>query len=138
VRNTLPKSEILRGRNFFADIVQQGRRFDCRSFICYVDRQSPTDISGKKEAHAPHVRVGFAVSKKALRRAVERNRVKRIFREVYRIHKTELFEASKRKGYRLSILFVFKGTSASLKTASLFHDVESQWLVLIPQIISSL
>lgn len=39
------------------------------------------------------VRVGFSVPKKKFRKAVERNRVKRLLREAWRLNKHKLYEA---------------------------------------------
>ncbi len=44
------------------------------------------------------VQVAFAVPRKHLRRAVDRNKVKRRLREAWRLHKHELYRAMERRG----------------------------------------
>lgn len=44
-----------------------------------------------REAEASPVRVGFTVPKKKFRKAVERNRVKRLLREAWRLNKHTLY-----------------------------------------------
>ncbi|MBL7005393.1 MAG: ribonuclease P protein component [Gammaproteobacteria bacterium] len=47
-----------------------------------------TLLISKKNPKQP--RLGFAIAKKQIKKAVERNRLKRIFRESFRLHQTQL------------------------------------------------
>ncbi len=47
-----------------------------------------TLLIGKQQGST--ARIGFAVAKKQLKRAVDRNRVKRLLRESFRLHQNEL------------------------------------------------
>ena len=53
------------------------------------------------------VSVLFSVSKKRFKRAVHRNRVKRLMRECFRLNKASLYELLEEKNRSLSIAFVF-------------------------------
>jgi len=53
------------------------------------------------------VQAGFSVGKRNFKRAVQRNRVKRLMRETYRLNKPELYE--KIGTDRLAVFFVFIG-----------------------------
>ena len=52
-------------------------------------------------------KVGFVVSKKAHKRAVKRNRVKRQLREAYRMHKHQLLQILTDKQQQLAIAFIY-------------------------------
>jgi len=53
-------------------------------------------------------RVAFTVSKKRFRRAVDRNRIKRLMRENWRIHRSS-FESALPKGVQGAIVLIFVG-----------------------------
>lgn len=57
------------------------------------------------------VRVMFSVSKKKFKRAVDRNRIKRLMREAYRKNKWLVYDELTKKGKFLHLSFVFTGKS---------------------------
>ena len=75
---SLRKDERLRLKKDFLRIVKQGRRYSTKNFLIII-------YSQKLEKR----RLGVSVSKK-VGKAVERNRVKRLLREFFRLNKTIL------------------------------------------------
>lgn len=63
------------------------------------------------------VQAGFTVSKKNFKRAVKRNRLKRLMREAYRLNKNELYLHL--KGQQIAVFFIYIG-----KDISTFEAIE--------------
>lgn len=98
-RYTLCKSERLRGKLEFEKLMSSGK-----SFIVYPLRVIWRLES--RDADNPPVRVAVSVSKRRFKRAVKRNRVKRLVREAYRLHKYD-FHAFVPAGQMLDLLFIY-------------------------------
>jgi ribonuclease P protein component len=55
------------------------------------------------------IQAGFTVPKRFFKRAVDRNRVKRLMREIYRTQKFELYKKLQAQQKQLAIMFVYNG-----------------------------
>jgi ribonuclease P protein component len=108
LRHTLKKSEILRGRSKFQDIFKRGRPVDGKFIRCLVLRERPVREPGL-------LVVGVAVAR-AVRRAVDRNRIKRLLRESYRANKQHLPADA-----ALTLLFLWR--SAKLSTMPSLNEI---------------
>lgn len=75
--NSLPKNLILKNRNEIADTLKRGKRFDCGS-IRIILLPNP---------ELKKFKVAFLVSKRLGRESVLRNKIKRWFREIFRLNK---------------------------------------------------
>lgn len=64
------------------------------------------ESDGRNGNDDPPVSILVSVPKKRFRHAVDRNRMKRLVREAYRLNKHILWEALKEKDYRLALAFV--------------------------------
>ncbi|HEX8332587.1 MAG TPA: ribonuclease P protein component [Segetibacter sp.] len=63
-----------------------------------------------------NLQAGVAVSKKNFKKAVDRNRIKRLLREAYRLQKNELQNQLESKNKQLAIFFIYTGKELPLLT----------------------
>lgn len=98
---SLGKVEILRGHKTFSEILAKGTRFQgtyIRSYILPVDWEFNRGV---------RVRVGFGVNRQ-VKSAANRNRVRRLMREAYRLNKERLVRFARERQRYFSIVFLFK------------------------------
>ena len=95
--NTFPKSEHLCGEKRITELFTQGEAFMAYPLrVVYILRPK-TDVEA--------VSVMVSVPKKRFKRAVKRNRIKRLMREAYRLNKQALTELVLEKGKQIHIAF---------------------------------
>ncbi len=92
--NSLPKSGILKGHKAFQEVLENAIVFSAKHIRIFAvtseiiaDCQSPPFTS--------QVRVGFLITKRRIKKAVMRNRIRRLLKESYRKMKCE-FELADR------------------------------------------
>lgn len=94
---TLGKNERLKSRKAIEQLFKEGKSFAISPFRVY---HSP----------APHaVQFGVGVSTRNFKKAVDRNRIKRLMREAYRLQKIGLTEQLKEKQKGLNIFLIYTG-----------------------------
>jgi ribonuclease P protein component len=100
-RNTFRKKEKICNQLQIDHLFSSGKSFATGLFrLIYLETE-------KKEI--PHIQVLIAVSKKNLRRAVSRNRMKRLIREAYRQGKHKLVATVEKTAKHYDIAIVFTG-----------------------------
>jgi ribonuclease P protein component len=100
---TLGKNERLKSRKQIEQLFSEGKSFPLSPFrIYYLVTPVITNSSST-------LQFGAGVSGKNFKRAVDRNRVKRLTREAYRLQKKQLQEATMQKKLQLNIFFIYTG-----------------------------
>lgn len=105
---SFPKHARLRTAADFAALRQAHGRFDARYFLI---RYQP--------GVEPQTRVGLAVSKRVSKRAVERNRIKRIARESFR--------QARHRIPSTDIMVIARTQAAGIASEALREDLDRAW-----------
>jgi ribonuclease P protein component len=92
---------VLKKREDFKTLFKNGKRFRHGPFILsYISSESANNT----------VHCGFVAPKRYLRKAVHRNRTKRLLREVYRKHREQLESLALETGIDLKLLLGYNGS----------------------------
>jgi ribonuclease P protein component len=99
---TLGKKERLKSRKRIDQLFSEGKSFSITPFKIYYL------VSLYKAPHSPsNLQFGAGVSAKNFKKANDRNKIKRLIKESYRLQKTELQQTSKEKSILLTIFFIY-------------------------------
>jgi ribonuclease P protein component len=97
---TLGKHERLKSRKTIELLFSAGKKFvDSPYRVYYL----------YSEFSLSHLQFGVGVSGKIFRKAVDRNRIKRLTKEAYRLQKTTLQQKLKAQNRQLSVFFIYNG-----------------------------
>ena len=103
----IPELKLLTAESY-KNVFAKAERFGNRSFTVLA-----------RENGLDHARLGLAISKKCAKRAVDRNRIKRHFRESFRINQHTL--------PCVDIIAMCKPNAISLDNANMREQIDSQW-----------
>lgn len=99
---TLSKKERLKSRKRIEHLFKAGRSLSKFPFkVVYYVAQQDVQTDG--------LAAGFSASSRNFKRAVDRNRIKRLMREAYRLQKTPLKELLATQQRTLDIFFIYTG-----------------------------
>ncbi|HMK03593.1 MAG TPA: ribonuclease P protein component [Ferruginibacter sp.] len=99
-RYTFTKEERLKSRKTIEQLFAQGKSFSIFPFRV---------IWKWEESAGTGLQAGFTAGSKHFKKAVDRNRIRRLMREAYRLQKTELRDQLKKQQKSLSVFFIYSG-----------------------------
>jgi len=100
---TLGKNERLKSRKQIEHLFNEGQRFSISAFrIFYSFQNNPVSVNQSLQA-------GFGASSRNFKTAVDRNRIKRLIKEAWRLQKNDLRNSLKEKNQKLDVFFIYTG-----------------------------
>jgi ribonuclease P protein component len=97
---TLSINERLKSRKQIELLFSEGKKFSINPFRVFYLLNELTN---------PVIQFGVGVSNKNFKKAVDRNRIKRLVREAWRLQKLPLQQKLKEKKRQLNIFFIYTG-----------------------------
>ena len=100
MRLTLNKDQRLKRRKQIGKVFSDGKpvqSFPLRAVVLFHEEDGPL------------LQAGFSVSTRNFKKAVDRNRIKRLMKEVYRHLRPSLEEVLQASGRKLSVFWIFTG-----------------------------
>jgi len=92
------KQERICRRNDFNLLFSEGKSFFSYPFRCIFLQKASDEFAA---------RIAISVSKKKFKRAVDRNRIKRLMREAYRLEKHTLYDRTQEQTASLDMLIIY-------------------------------
>lgn len=108
MRHTFPRAFRLLTAKQYSHVFANARRFGNQSFTLLVRLN---------DQH--HPRLGLAIAKKSAKRAVDRNRIKRLLRESFRNRQQQLPS--------IDIIAMCRPSAVQLTNEQILQQVEQQW-----------
>jgi len=121
---TLGKSERLKSRKQIEQLFREGKNFALSPFRIYYL------ISPLINSSPSNLQFGTGASGKNFKKAVDRNRIKRLTREAYRLQKKQLQETLTQKKIQLNVFFIYTG-----KELPVFNVVKEKVNVILNKLI---
>lgn len=124
MKNNYPKEEKLKSKNHIALLFRKGKWVSYGNLrLIYISLDPTNDYASLKIDFPEVQKVGVSVSKKFYKKAVDRNRIKRLLRETYRLNKQAFLNQYKK--HTLCMLFY-----TSKNKPKNFSEIEADFLGL--------
>ena len=107
---TLGKEERLKSRKQIEQLFDKGKSFVVSPFrIYFIVNGVPIGVGRPMVRNENCLQFGVGVSNKNFKKAVDRNRVKRLTREAWRLQRNELKALIKTQRRQLNVFFIYTG-----------------------------
>ena len=103
---TFSKEERLTGKTSIDQLFNEGKSFSQFPFkVFYIIIEHPAE---------PLARLLIAIPKKKVKHAVDRNRLRRLVREAYRLNRTEIISCLETGSFHLHFALIYTGENVDL------------------------
>ncbi len=99
--NTYPRNEKLKSRKLIQQLFAEGKSVTASPIKCFY-LANPSELSET-------LQTGVGVSARNFKKAVHRNRIKRLLREAYRLNNQSLHQKLEEKKIRVALFILFIG-----------------------------
>jgi ribonuclease P protein component len=100
----LRKHEIIRGYESFNGIFKNSKQFKTKFLTGYLRTEKIELIQNNSPLSKSNFIVGFIISKKSLKKANKRIRIKRLLREAFRLNRENCFNHKLNPEYKISLI----------------------------------
>ncbi len=122
MRQTFKKGERLHSKKFIENLFSEGQSFYLYPFkIFYLNSESRQNYPAQ---------ILISVSKRSFRKATERNKVKRLVRETYRMNKEKLYNRREESKGQLLIGLIY-----TAKTIMTYAEIERKIILILQRLI---
>ena len=104
IRYTLGKTERLKSRKLIEYLFKEGKAFSVFPLRVFYTTEFPDSAIAQNKLQA-----GFSVSTRNFKKAVDRNKIKRLMREAYRLQKNPLTTQIENSDKKIAFFFVYTG-----------------------------
>jgi len=104
IRYTLSKTDRLKSRKVIEYLFKEGKAFSIFPLRVFYTTEFPDSAIAQN-----NLQVGFSVSTRNFKKAVDRNRIKRLMREAYRLQKHPLTMQIENSDKKIAFFFVYTG-----------------------------
>jgi ribonuclease P protein component len=120
----LRKEEILRGFEAFDRVFKKSKHIKTNFLSGYIIAEKISLKESNSPLKIKNIKVGFVVSKKMFRKANERNRIKRLLKESYRLNRDIYLE-----GYSDLYISLILGVNIESEAANDLSDANKYFIV---------
>jgi ribonuclease P protein component len=111
---TLGKEERLKSRKLIDRVFREGKNFAVFPFRVYYLSVGKADVDRPGGPSFPigdssRLQTGFGASSRNFKKAVDRNRIKRLIREAYRLQKDPFYAYLLEKDRRIAVFLIYTG-----------------------------
>jgi ribonuclease P protein component len=110
-RYTWTKAEKLKSRKRIEWVFKEGKSlsvFPFKAFYLLVPASPSARVPPHRPSPAP-LQAGFGAGSRHFKKAVDRNRIKRLSREAYRVQKQPLMDVLTEKGRSMALFLIYTG-----------------------------